>query len=184
MESLEQLDQYTRGSNFNILMIHTDIPGAEDCSNRVIEKVDGLPAKLKRAFKKYRLVLNGHIHKPQVNIKGKLITLGSPIHQVKSDAGEKMGYWVIYNDASYMFNRLKGYPRFINLKAGKEPKEDRNFYITKPKLRVESEDAVDFTNTEDRIGIGNKYCKVNKATKEQQKALVTILNQTYEITNF
>jgi DNA repair exonuclease SbcCD nuclease subunit len=183
-EALQKMEQWLDCKVFNILLIHTDLPGAVDCSNRTIESVDGLPLNLKKAFKKFNLVLNGHIHKPQVNIEGKLITIGSPIHQVKSDEGEKMGYWIIYSDCSYEFKPLKGYPRFITLDEDQDEPDDKNYYIKTPKLFVEEKSNTPIMKSSDRVGIAKSFCKTKGATEVQTKLLIEILNQTYELTTF
>jgi DNA repair exonuclease SbcCD nuclease subunit len=183
VEVLEKFKPWLSGRLTNILLIHTDIPGAEDCSNRVIEKVQGLPVNLKKALKPFRLVFNGHIHKPQVNIPDKLITVGSPIHQTKSDEGVEMGYWIVYDNLTYKFKPLRGYPKFITLPKGENAPDDKNFYLKKPAI-LKEEKKESLIKSQDRLKMGKKYCEIKKATKAQRKALIEILNQTYEVVNF
>lgn len=140
----------------NILMIHTDLYGAMDTDGRVVDSVENLPKDLNKLFRKFDLVLCGHIHKPQKVTSAKnAYMIGSPNQLRKSDKDCSLGYWKIYDDMTVEFKELK----FPGFKEG-EKKDDYNFWYQKTEKINKSENKILNFNTESRIILANKYCKI------------------------
>ena len=85
----------------HVLLIHTDLPGANSGHGHIIESVDNLNM---RRLKRFHLVLCGHIHIPQV-IANNIIMVGAPYQQNIGEVGEDKGYWEIYEDFTYKIGR-------------------------------------------------------------------------------
>lgn len=113
----------------NILLLHTDYPGAKDTDGREIGSVENLNLNV---LNRFDLVLCGHIHKPQ-KLSKKVYMVGAPIHQRRTDRGCKLGYWELYPDLSLVFKELKGFPKFIDVESEDEIKDDGNYYTVIPK---------------------------------------------------
>lgn len=165
-----------KGKRKNILMIHTDLPGAKTPAGFEPKEYHALNTDLEKLFKHWDLVLVGHIHKPQ-RIGKKIIMLGSPIHQIASDEGTEMGYWIIYDDKEE-FVPLTGYPKFITLKQGETPKEDINYYITKPPALLVNKDSEkkEFSMDKSKKKLAVAYLNREKVkSKSKRKALIKVL---------
>jgi DNA repair exonuclease SbcCD nuclease subunit len=113
----------------NILMLHTDYPGARDTDGREIDSVENLNVNV---LNKFDLVLCGHIHKPQ-RLSKKVYMIGAPYQQRRTDKDCKLGYWKLYSDLSMEFVELKGFPKFIDVESEDEIKDDGNYYTILPK---------------------------------------------------
>lgn len=113
----------------NILLLHTDYPGAKDTDGREVDSVENLNINV---LNKFDLVLCGHIHKPQ-RLSKKVYMIGAPIQQRRTDKDCKMGYWKLYGDLSMEFVELKGFPKFIDVESEDEIKDDGNYYTVLPK---------------------------------------------------
>ena len=95
----------------NILLLHTDYPGAKDNDGRVVDSVENLNIN---TLNRFDLVLCGHIHKPQ-RLSKKVYMVGAPMQQRRTDSKSKLGYWEVYSDMSMVFVPLKGFPEFIDV---------------------------------------------------------------------
>ena len=113
----------------NILMLHTDYPGARDTDGREIGSVENLNVN---TLNKFDLVLCGHIHKPQ-RLSKKVYMIGAPYQQRRTDKDCKLGYWKLYSDLSMEFIELKGFPKFVDVESEDEIKDDGNYYTILPK---------------------------------------------------
>lgn len=113
----------------NILMLHTDYPGAKDTDGREIGSVENLNINV---LNKFDLVLCGHIHKPQ-RLSKKVYMIGAPLQQRRTDRDSKLGYWELYSDLSMKFKELEGFPKFIDVESEDEIKDDGNYYTIIPK---------------------------------------------------
>ena len=102
----------------NILLLHTDYPGAKDTDGREVDSVENLNVNI---LNRFDLVLCGHIHKPQ-RLSKKVYMIGAPNHQRRTDRDCKLGYWKIYSDLSMQFVHLKQFPKFVDV----ESEEDIN----------------------------------------------------------
>lgn len=155
----------------NILLIHRDLAGAVEPDGKTVKKDPEKDKTLKRKFKAFDLVLSGHIHKPQQITKlGKHIyMLGATHQQRRSDAGCKMGYWIIYNDLSMKFHSLEA-PEFKYYKDGEEPEDEYNFWLKKPEIKSkeENESTGNFNVKADRKDLIKNYMK-EKGVKSKSK---------------
>lgn len=159
-----------RKGSKNILMIHRDLPGAVEPNGISIGDMDD-DKSLKKLFKKFDLVLSGHIHKPQwIEKLGKnVLMVGATNQQRRSDAGTKMGYWIIYSDMSTKFINLKQ-PEFKYYKEG-EPIDDYHYWIKlPPEPVINSTDPTEqkFNSRQNRDTLVKSYMKV-KGVKSKSK---------------
>ena len=120
-----ELDKHKK----NILLLHTDYPGAKDTDGREINSVENLNVNI---LNKFDLVLCGHIHKPQ-RLSKKVYMIGAPLQQRRTDKDCKLGYWKLYSDLSMKFVELKGFPKFVDVESEDEIKDDGNYYTVLPK---------------------------------------------------
>lgn len=117
----------------NILLLHTDYPGAKDSDGRIVDSVENLNIN---TLSRFDLVLCGHIHKPQ-RLAKKVYMIGSPIQQRRTDRDCDMGYWELYEDLSMKFVPLEGFPKFIDVESADQIKDDGNYYtVVPPKLKA------------------------------------------------
>lgn len=130
------LNEYIKGidldkSKKNILMLHSDYPGAKDTDGSEVGSSENINTNL---LHKFDLVLMGHIHKPQ-KLGKKIIMLGAPLQQRRTDRDCEMGYWKIYEDLSVKFVPFKKFPKFIDVESEDQIKDDGNYYtvVAKPK---------------------------------------------------
>jgi DNA repair exonuclease SbcCD nuclease subunit len=175
IEALEDRIKNLHKTKGNVLLIHRDLAGAVEPNGSVIEKDPEKDKQLKLLFKKFNLVLSGHIHKPQLIPKlGKHVyMLGSTNQQRRSDAGCKMGYWKIYEDYTADFIQLK-LPEFQYAEHDEEVdiESNPNFIIRLPKeeksLDEVQGESTTFTTTENRLQLARKYLEV-KGVKSKRK---------------
>lgn len=173
----KKLDPFTT----NILLVHTDFPGALDTDGREVKSQHNLPKKFKNLFNGFDIVLAGHIHKPQIIQKGKIVMVGSPKHQRRSDAGCEQGYWEIYDDNTFKFVEFKNYPKFITLKPGEDIPDNFHYYTKTLEVKVTEQETQSFTSTNDKSKLAKRYCKKKNVTdKGKINTLVKILQKTDE----
>lgn len=158
----------------NILMLHSDAPGAKTCEGIEVKETEHIPEDLDNFFKEWDLVIMGHIHKPQ-KIGRKVIMCGSPIHQNLGDEGVEMGYWLIFNDASTKFIPLNNYPKFIRGDA----KDNFNYWVAPDAILADEEVEVgEFNINKKRSKLARLYLtKKGIKSKAKRRALINILNQ-------
>ena len=125
----------------NILLLHTDYPGAKDNDGSVVDSVENLNTNL---LNRFDLVLIGHIHKPQ-RLSKKVYMIGATHQQRRTDRNCELGYSVIYDDMSVKLVSLSDkLPKFIDVETPEEVLDDGNYYtvISKNnKLEPASEDV-------------------------------------------
>ncbi len=156
----------------NILMIHTDLPKAKDTNGREIGTALNIPNNLNKLFGKFDLVVDGHIHKPQVMIKNVLL-VGAPQQQRRTDRGNELGYWEIYNDCSYVFKSFDCYPEFIDLKPGEKAPDNDNFYSIIPKKKEKKKGTtVKFSGNKKRSSLARRYLKENNINDKERLELL------------
>lgn len=163
-----------------ILMIHTDIHGAKEVDGREVGTVENLPKDLHELFKDFDLVLCGHIHRPQEIIPGKVIMVGSPNQQKKSDSEGTFGYWEIYEDLSYKFKPLDNYPKFKFYPEGSVPEDDYNYWVMVREDGEETpdEDSLEFSAHSTATKLGKAYLRAIKEERySYKKALIETLKQ-------
>lgn len=117
----------------NILLLHTDYPGAKDTDDREIGSSENINVNL---INKFDLVLSGHIHKPQ-RVSKKVYIVGATNQQRRTDKNCDMGYWIIYSDLSMKFKSLsRKFPKFIDVENEEDIKDDGNYYTIIPKKNL------------------------------------------------
>lgn len=154
----------------NILMIHRDLPGAVEPNGISIGDMEDQKS-LKKLFKKFDLVISGHIHKPQIVTKlgDNVLMVGATNQQRRSDAGTKMGYWVLYSNMKLKFRNLKQ-PEFKYYRDGEEI-DDYHYWIKLPPEPVEGVNSVEgkeFNSRQNRDTLVKNYMKV-KGVKSKSK---------------
>lgn len=166
----------------NILMIHTTIPGAHDTDGREINST--LNGKvLSKSFKRFDLVITGHIHKPELfKIGGtEVIQVGAPQHQRATDARSDMGYVVIYKDLSHKWEWLD-YPKFKYLEKGESIPDTKNFYIFQQEKKESSKDNQvknNFSMNISRDKLAISYIKEKRIEDKRKKnELIKALKST------
>lgn len=153
----------------NILMLHTDFPGARDTDNTLVDSVENLNVNL---LNRFDLTLCGHIHKPQ-RLSKKVYMVGAPCQQRRTDRDCELGYWKLYSDLSMEFVPLKDYPRFIDVESEDEIEDDGNYYTVVK--RVETKE----TEVQNRITtdltpkkLVRKYLKSRGEYSKEKKSLL------------
>ena len=161
-----------------MLLIHTDLPGANSGHGHIIESVDNLNM---RRLKRFHLVLCGHIHIPQV-IANNIIMVGAPYQQNIGEVGEDKGYWEIYEDFTYKFIPITTIPTYKIYDPYKPPKDfSKHIYI--PQIKASAEDSAEeltkFDTKLSRKSIAKAYLKVNgNKSKRRRKLLINLINKT------
>lgn len=161
----------------NILLLHTDYPGAKDCDGRMVDSVENLNLNV---LDRFDLVLCGHIHKPQ-RLSKKVYMVGAPLQQRRTDKDTELGYWKIYEDLSMEFVSLNEYfPRFIDVESEDEIKDDGNYYTVLPKkssISVVKEHKI--TKNISNKTLARRYMKEKGISdKTKKELLIHILKQT------
>lgn len=155
----------------NILLIHRDLPGAVEPNGIQIGEMDDQKT-LKKLFRKFDLVLSGHIHKPQKikKLGSHVYMLGATNQQRRSDMGTRMGYWIGYSDMSMEFMDLHQ-PEFKYYKDGEEPGNSYDYWIKLPperNLEVGNNSNGKFKSNQKRDVLVKNYLKV-KGIKNKKK---------------
>jgi len=127
------LGEYLKNVKTDILLLHTDYPGATDTDGRIVDSAENLNINM---FKPYKLVLIGHIHKHQ-RLGKKIYMVGAPQQQRRTDRNCDMGYMKIYDDFTCSFVPFHNYPKFIDVESQEDIKDDGNYYTVVPKTSRE-----------------------------------------------
>lgn len=162
----------------NILVLHTDYPGAKDTDGRIVDSVENLNLNI---LNKFDLVLCGHIHKPQ-RLSKKVYMIGAPLQQRRTDSKCKLGYWILYDDLSMEFKPLK-YPKFIDVENSEDIKDDGNYYTVVPKTsRVKVNLKHKITKQLSKKSLAKKYMR-EKGIKDNKKRdlLINVLNKAEKL---
>src|SRR5690606_16199221 len=181
IKALKERKKYLAKDKPNILLLHTDFPGAQEPDGRVVDSSEFIPLKMGKFFKKFGfdLVLSGHIHKPQ-KLASNVYMLGAPYQQRTSDKNTDMGFWYVMQDLSMKFIPCNYMPKFIEIPEGSPKPDTFNLYIEIPK---ETEDQKDvkklvFSNKTTTDKLAKKYLKVKGIKdKDKEKALIKALNK-------
>lgn len=167
-ESIERAVHLAMGNpnKKHILLIHRDLPGAKDTNGRVVGDESEF-TKLNKYFKKFDLVLSGHIHKPQ-KLRSNVLMLGATHQQRVSDAGTKMGCWKIYPDMTWKFVPLR-MPEFTFDETNKEG----NFFVDKPIEMKDLPEEVKVFNTNDPSKLAKAYMRAKGINSRSKRLLLT-----------
>ena len=171
-KELKRVDEF-----FNILMVHSDIPGAKTPEGFELNETEHL-GDWDRLTRGWDLILAGHIHRPQ-KIGKKTYMLGPPLQHTFGEEGIKCGYWEIYDDRTIKFRLIKGFPKFRTLEKGQVP-DNKLDYFRDPNdaLVDEQEEKQEFALNNSRKSLATAYCDVkNIRSKRKRRALIIVLNQ-------
>lgn len=162
----------------NILLLHTDYPGATDTDGRRIDSVENININ---TLNKFDLVLCGHIHKHQ-RLAKKVYMIGAPLQQRRTDKNCEMGYWELYEDLSLKFIPLDNFPKFIDVESEEEVKDDGNYYTVIPKQsRVEKIVEHKITKQLSKKRLAKRYMRTTGIKdKNRENLLINILNKSEE----
>ena len=161
-----------------ILLVHTDLHGAVNGSERSIEDVQNIPKDMDSFFSKWDLVLSGHIHIPQ-RLGKNIYMLGAPYQQNWGESNVEMGYWKIYDKGEPKFIYLRN-PEFIKLKPNEKVPDDDNIYEHEVEEKVDGHvfDVAKFSKVTSRSKLAKRYSKTKGITdKNYIGELIDILNQ-------
>lgn len=181
LEHIEKLSQNLDKSRKNILLIHTDLPDAEDTNGSKSSSVKGVSKEFYRLFKKFDLVLSGHIHKFQ-KLSSNCYMIGAPQQQRRTDMNCKMGFVKIYDDLSVEFQEIDFTPKFINITEENEKlnyKPNDFFTLIKKPNNRESKNinGEKLEKTKNLKNIITDYCQNEKVSKIRKLKLLKILKQ-------
>lgn len=170
--TIEKYGDMLDPKQFNILMLHTTMPGAKDTNNKLMVS-NMQQTNFNKAISKFHLVLCGHIHKPTQYwvTTTEVIQVGAPQQQRLTDKDCKMGYWVVNNMLETKFIETN-YPKFVLYNDESEIKDDGNYYIKekadKTKNKTVSKNTRDFRATNNPLKLAKAYCK-EKGIKDSKK---------------
>lgn len=157
----------------NILMLHTDMPGARDTDGRVVESSEGIPLEMGKFFRGFDLVLSGHIHRAQ-KLASNVYMLGATHQQRSSDRDNTMGYYLIMDDLTLKFIEVRFLPQFKELEEGLPLPDNFNFYISMPKAQEKTEEVkMVFSNKLNKAILASKYLKVKGIKSKSKKQALT-----------
>lgn len=176
------LNEYINGLSLNdnhknILLLHTDYPGAKDTDGAEVGSCENLNTNL---LQKFDLTLIGHIHKPQ-KLGKKVIMIGAPLQQRRTDRDCQLGYWKIYEDMTVKFKPLNIFPKFIDVDSEEKIKEDGNYYtvVSKPKEVEVVENRV--TRDLSKKKLVKEYLKARGIVdKDKKRILLNIIKEAEE----
>lgn len=176
------LNEYIKGLSLNdnhknILLLHTDYPGAKDTDGAEVGSCENLNTNL---LQKFDLTLIGHIHKPQ-KLGKKVIMIGAPLQQRRTDRDCQLGYWKIYEDMTVKFKPLNIFPKFIDVDSEEKIKEDGNYYtvVSKPKEVEVVENRV--TRDLSKKKLVKEYLKARGIVdKDKKRILLNIIKEAEE----
>lgn len=166
----------------NILLIHTDLPSVPYPNGMTPDNIPGMPRRLNKLFKKFDLVLCGHIHKKK-KVASNIIMLGAPQQQSAEETGLRMGYWEVYDDNSVKFKHLDMYPKFEYLMEGKELPDKFNYYTIIPKPPKKSKEKDKQVKEKFNSSISNKNLvknylgEIGVTNKAKKRLLIRILDE-------
>lgn len=159
----------------HILLLHTDYPGAKDTDGTEVGQVENFNINL---LKPYKLVLIGHIHKPQ-RLSKKVYMIGAPLQQRRTDRNCALGYYKIFEDYSVKFVEFKKFPKFIDVSEDSEIKEDGNYYTLIPKPAEETiKTSHGVTKGISKSKLVKNYMKaIGMKDHEKKRVLINLINE-------
>lgn len=166
------------GDYKNILLLHSDYPGAKDTDGTEVGSCENLNTNL---LQKFDLVLMGHIHKPQ-KLGKKIIMVGAPLQQRRTDKNCDMGYWKIYPDLKAVFVPFDEFPQFVDVESEEEIQDDGNYYTIMPKPReTHIQEAQKINRDMSKRKLVKSYLSAKGITDPlKKKTLVRIIKEAEE----
>ena len=163
----------------NILVLHTDYPGAKDTDGTKVDSVENLNVNLLNPFD---LVIIGHIHKPQ-RLSKKVYMIGATHQQRRTDKDCELGYWEIYSDMTMKFKSLTNkFPRFIDVEDESQIKDDGNYYTVIPKKLEKKEVTSNIISPNlSKAKLARKYMReIGMKDKLKSKLLISLLKEAQD----
>lgn len=176
------LNEYIKGLTLsdktkNILLLHTDYPGAKDTDGVEVGSCENLNTNL---LQKFDLTLIGHIHKPQ-RLGKKVVMVGAPLQQRRTDKACSLGYWKIYSDMSVKFCPFSFFPKFIDVDSEDKIKDDGNYYTVISKLKEVEVTENKVTRDLSKKKLVKEYLKAKGiADKNKKRILLNIIKEAEE----
>ena len=170
----EYIENIKLNPGINILLIHTDLPGAVDTSGREVGTAEGISKQYSKLFKKFDLVLAGHIHKPQ-KLASNVIMVGAPQQQNRGDRNCEFGYWAIYNDLSTEFFKIDS-PQFKTTEHIDSTDAYNYWDIQTTKVSNDKTDKVN-NKVKTEKEVINSYIKDSGINKNRAKMLKRLINK-------
>ena len=161
----------------NILLLHTDYPGAKDTDGSEVGTSENLNLNL---LNRFDLVLCGHIHKPQ-RLSKKTFMVGAPIQQRRTDKDCDMGYWKVYSDFTMKFVPIsQDFPQFIDVASKEEVKDDGNYYtVISSKVAVAETQVNHISKKLSKKRLVRRYLKTKGiADKKKESILLDIIKES------
>lgn len=177
------LNEYIKDIQFlegykNILLLHTDYPGAKDTDGSEVNTSENLNLNV---LNRFDLVLCGHIHKPQ-RLSKKTFMIGAPIQQRRTDKNCDMGYWKIYSDMTVTFTPIsQDFPQFIDVASKEEVKDDGNYYtVLSGKVEVAENAQVNYISKRlSKKRLVRRYLKTKGIDdKKKESILLDIIKES------
>lgn len=165
-------------SQKNILVVHTDYPGATDTDGREIGTGNTITPSM---FRNFDLVLSGHIHKPQ-RLSKRFQMVGAPIQMRRTDRNCEMGYYILYDDLTLTFKNLSSkFPKFIDVEKKEDIFDDGNYYTVIPTTKSSESkigaNGINISSSKSSLAIN--YCRsTGIRDKKKRKLLTSVLNKT------
>lgn len=180
VDALKQRIERKHKTKPNILLIHRDLYGAQEPDGKIVKKDTDGDDEIRKLFKKFDLVISGHIHKPQYIKKlGKNILMcGATNQQRRSDKYCPMGYWLIHDDFTSTFVDLK-LPEFKEYTRGEEHPDTDDFWIELPNIEKTDKNTsgMVFKAAASKESLIKKYFKVKGIkSKRKFKTLMELIN--------
>ena len=155
----------------NILLLHSDYPGAKNADGEEVGSVENLNINL---LQKFDLVLMGHIHLPQ-RLSKKVVMIGAPYQQSRSDKEGRFGYWEIYQDLTMKFIEMD-FPKFIDVESEDQVRSDGNYYTVISKAQgISLENAPVITRDLSRRKLVKSYLSAKGIKDPEKKKVLTKL---------
>lgn len=161
----------------NILLLHTDYPGAKDTDGSEVGTSENLNTNL---LDKFNLTLIGHIHKPQ-RLSKKAYMVGAPLQQRRTDRDCDLGYWLIYEDMTVKFISLSDqFPKFIDVDSEDKIKDDGNYYtVVSKKVEASVEKINHISKKLSKKRIVKRYLKEKGiADPKKESILLDIIKES------
>lgn len=165
----------------NVLMLHTTMPNAKDTDGREVHS-NLKDTEFYKALKRFDVVFCGHIHSPfkmELDLNTTIVQVGAPQQQRLTDKNCDMGYWLLYSDMTVEFVPFKNYPKFIEIEDLSQKVDNKNFYVLKPKRKIQKERKQTFKVTNNKSRLAKKYLR-ERGIKDpvKKEALINALKTT------
>ena len=157
----------------HVLLLHTDYQGARDTDGTEVGSVQNFNTNL---LKPYKVVLIGHIHKPQ-KMSPKVYMVGATHQQRRTDRDCELGYWLLDEGFVPHFRALDT-PKFIDVEDEANIQEDGNYYTVVAKASVTKDSIeVPITKDMDPSKVARRYLRaIGEKDKDKKRVLTKLLS--------